>query len=364
MARPSRHRSRQPFIDFAHIRRHADLDAILAAYDLERGARKRGQQIMIRCPFHDDAEPSCGISRGGKWHCFGCEAKGGSLLEFVAELEQVDRDPKHGLRIAAQKIAEICGIALTEETAPEASTMPQVTRKHPTTMSTTRKGENDAPDDSGMPRKAAPAELERNEARPAPLRFVEADHPYLEGRGITREIAERFDIGFYAGKGLMRQRIVFAIHDWWPDQDEPSRLVAYAGRWPDHDVPDGQLRWKLPEGFRKGHVLYQLHRVAGAKHVYLVEGFLDAVRLLTLKLPAVGLMGRTISAEQVELLWRSGTRYVTVLLDGDAEGRKAAPLAHAALGARGLFSRIVALPDGSDPASLAPDELTTFLRAA
>lgn len=364
MAKPSRRRTRRPFIDFAHVRRHADLDAILKAYDLDQGARKRGQQVTIHCPFHDDAEPSCSISRGGKWHCFGCEAKGGSLLDFVAELEGVDRDPRHGLRIAAEKLAAICGITLADEDAPEAARSPQETRKRSRTTRSTQKTPNDAPATSEEPGEASPPALERNEARPAPLQYVETDHPYLATRGITPAIAERFAIGFYAGKGLMRQRIVFAIHDWWPDPDELSRLVAYAGRWPENDVPSGELRWKLPEGFKKAQVLYQLHRVAGAKHVHLVEGFLDAVHLLALKLPAVALMGRTISAEQVELLWRSGARYVTVLMDGDAEGRKAAPLVHAALGARGLFSRIVTLPDGSDPASLDPGELDTFLRAA
>jgi DNA primase len=76
------------------------------------------------------------------------------------------------------------------------------------------------------------------------------------------------------------------------------------------------------------------------KHAYVVEGCFDAIALHAFGFPAVALMGNSISPEQVELLWRAGVRYVTVLLDGNDEGRAAAPAVHQALGER------VGEPDG------------------
>ena len=107
-------------------------------------------------------------------------------------------------------------------------------------------------------------------------------------------------------------------------------------------------------------VLYNLNRVAGRKHLYVVEGFFDALRLHRLGFPAVALMGRSISAEQVELLVQSGCRYATVFMDGDDEGQAAAPIVHEAIGRR-LFSRILAIPDGEDPASLSEPAIRALL---
>jgi DNA primase len=45
--------------------------------------KRTADHIMIKCPFHDDGTPSCGIyiASGmsisiGSWHCFGCSARG------------------------------------------------------------------------------------------------------------------------------------------------------------------------------------------------------------------------------------------------------------------------------------------------
>jgi DNA primase len=38
----------------------------------------------IRCPFHDDPQPSFGVNlRTGAFRCFGCDAQGGSILDFA-----------------------------------------------------------------------------------------------------------------------------------------------------------------------------------------------------------------------------------------------------------------------------------------
>jgi len=78
----------------------------------------------------------------------------------------------------------------------------------------------------------------------APLGFrprgVEVRHPYLASRGIREATASEFGIRFYAGPGLMSQRLVIPI------DDEAGRLVGYAGRSLDGSEPRTGSRRDLP----------------------------------------------------------------------------------------------------------------------
>ena len=69
-------------------------------------------------------------------------------------------------------------------------------------------------------------------------------------------------------------------------------------------------------------MLFNLHRVAAGEHVVLVEGYWSAIRLHALGIPVAGLMGWSVSPEQIALLRDRGVRFVTLLLDGDETGRR------------------------------------------
>jgi hypothetical protein len=56
-------------------------------------------------------------------------------------------------------------------------------------------------------------------------------HPYLEQPAVHASTAAWFGIGYYAGSGFLRHRIVFPIHD------SEGQLVAYAGRSIDGSEP-------------------------------------------------------------------------------------------------------------------------------
>ena len=47
-------------INFAHVNAQADFTKILNHYNLEY--TQKGDQIRLRCPFHDDTKPSCSIT--------------------------------------------------------------------------------------------------------------------------------------------------------------------------------------------------------------------------------------------------------------------------------------------------------------
>ena len=191
--------------------------------------------------------------------------------------------------------------------------------------------------------------------RPLRVRLsLDPTHPYLSSRGMTAELVKTFGLG-YCDTGIMACRICIPIHD------ETGTLVAYAGRWPDDDVPDGELRYKLPRGFRKSEVLFNLHRVAGRAHLVLVEGFWSVFRLHGLGVPAVALMGTALSKRQEELLVESGADRITVLCDADEAGAHARENITSRL-ARSVFVRAPALPDGTSPDSVGEEVLCEMLR--
>ena len=144
-------------------------------------------------------------------------------------------------------------------------------------------------------------------------------HPYLDERGIPPELRERFGLG-YCEKGIMAGRVCIPIHN------ADGQIVAYAGRWvgPLEDLPEGKGKYELPTGFRKELELFNLHRVKDCKHLVVVEGFFGAIRLHGLRIPAVALMGTSVSVQQLELLAHANARHITVMLDGDEAGREAA----------------------------------------
>jgi DNA primase len=151
-----------------------------------------------------------------------------------------------------------------------------------------------------------------------PLPFslkLDPEHPYLAERGLSPELVEVFGLGL-CSRGSMGGRICIPIHN------ERGELVAYAGRWPGDDVPEAEERYKLPAKFQKSRVLFNLHRVAAGEHVVLVEGYWSAIRLQALGVPVAALMGWSVSPEQVALLRERGTRFVTLLLDGDETGKR------------------------------------------
>jgi DNA primase len=305
-----------PSLNFERTKESANFEQILQHYRVKiRGA---GKQRMALCPFHRDTKPSCSINLERRiFHCFGCGARG-SVLDFVAKIESIS------IRDAAARVEKICGLR-SDASPPRRS-----------------------PAMGDAPRSAMSRALADRPLRPLAFRLtLDPSHPYLTGRGIGPELAAAFGLG-YCSRGTMRGRICIPIHD------ERGALVAYAGRWASDDVPEGVPKYDLPRKFEKRRVLFNLHRVAEAEHLILVEGYWSVFRLHTLDLPAVALMGRTLSPEQETLLIESRARMLTLMLDGDSPGREATDHLLPRLAAH-FFVRVVALPDGAEP-DTAPEQ--------
>jgi DNA primase len=215
---------------------------------------------------------------------------------------------------------------------------------------------NPRPGPSERPKKATG---EGKGIRPnKPLGFsltLDPEHPYLTERGLTPELVATFGLG-YCGKGSMAGRVCIPIHN------ADGALVAYAGRWvgPEEDLPEGKGKYELPSGFHKGLELFNLHRAKHCKHLVVVEGYFAAIRLHGLRVPAVALMGTSVSVRQLELLAHANARHVTVLLDGDEAGRAASEEVAGAIG-NVAWSRIVHLPAEAQPDTVDPAALGRLL---
>ncbi len=314
------------YIDFGYVKQHADFGAVLAHYNIE--VTGNGDELRCSCPFHEDDRPSLTINHDKSvfnCHAASCGEKG-NILDFVALMEEVS------LRNAAQKLAQICKIDLAAPRQSKTRKSKSRAASKPVAKSKTKKK-----------KKAG----EENE----PLNFtlkLDPDHPYGKSRSLSPSVISQWEMG-HCSRGIMKDRWCAPVHNAGGD------VVAYIGRYAASEVPEDTEKYRLPKGFKKDQALFNLHRIAGhTKFVAIVEGVFDVARLHSLEMPAVGLLGTSISDKQIELLKEAGIKAAVVLLD--AGSKKAERKLVHRLSCE-IFVRSVALPDGEDPATVSEDFL-------
>jgi len=206
---------------------------------------------------------------------------------------------------------------------------------------------------TSLPAPLRPVAVEASAAQPnRPLGFtlqgIDTRHRYLTQRGILPATARCFGVGMYHGAGFLAGRCVIPI------RDEQSRLVAYAGRALNGEEP----KYRFPAGFRKSQVLFNLDRAieTDGPNVIVVEGFFDALKVHQAGHPGVvALMGSSLSQRQSELLL-SRFASITLLLDGDEAGRRAAEVITNLLTPKARVHR-VDLPNRVQPDQLSSAEI-------
>jgi DNA primase len=213
----------QNWVSFEEVKSRVSIQDVLTHYGLMEGttekSSKHGTELRLHCPFHEDSTPSLSINAAtGKFHCFGCHAKGGDIFDFVVAKEDINAgDRTKSRRKAALLIQDWSG------GAPAASPAPQPSA---------------AVDTAPPVEDVAPAAEEPEGPSNTPLKFafkhLDTRHSYLlEERGLTAATIDFFGLGLHAGKGIMQGRVVIPIHN------DQGVLVAYAGRSPG-DPPEGE----------------------------------------------------------------------------------------------------------------------------
>jgi DNA primase len=297
------------YVKFDEVKSRVSMRDVLTHYGLMEGTTekpsKHGLELRLRCPFHEDKTPSLSINtETGKFHCFGCHAKGGDIFDFVVTKEGIAaRDRTKSRRQAALLIKDWFGVGSEAAPVPETSAA----------------ADTQAPVEDITP----PAETAEEPVNP-PLKFtfkhLDTQHPYLtQERGLKEATIDVFGLGHHAGKGIMHNRVVIPIHN------EQGDLVAYAGRSPG-EPPSGEGQYKFPPNFHKSLVLFNLHRAKehATEGLIVVEGFFTVFEFFQRgRKNVVALMGSSLSKEQERLIVETvGPKgRVLLALDNDEAGR-------------------------------------------
>lgn len=314
--------------------------------------KKAGANYVACCPFHGEKTPSFTVSQTKQfYHCFGCGAHG-TAISFLME--------QHGLGFveAVEELAKRVGVVVPKE-ARDAQRPPRP-----------------APDLYEIMQSAS--SFYRGE-----LKKSDRAISYLKQRGLTGEIAARFQLGYappgwqalrdispdyesgaLASVGLtikndegrvydrFRDRIMFPIHD------QRGQIIGFGGRVMSGENQDGPKYLNSPETalFQKGQELYGLYlarqAIRASGKVVVVEGYMDVVALSQHGIEyAVATLGTATTPIHINKLTRQ-TDNIVFCFDGDAAGRKAAW--RAALNALpavtdGLKLSFLFLPQEHDP---------------
>jgi DNA primase len=349
--------------------RNESVEAVKEAIDMidlvsgRTQMKRSGGEWRGRCPFHDERTASFWVNPLTKvYHCFGCQA-GGDAIGFVQETEALD------FAGAVEWLADRYGVPLEyDESSPEAD-------RRRAQRERLLKLLDDAA--SFYQRFLWDAE----EAQPA--------RAYLAERGIGRESADRFRLGYAPsaadrvkraalGKGFtaaeldqaglaargadrFRQRLIF------PLTDARGRVRGFGARQMPGGRPPKYLNTSDGAVFRKSEILYGLDHarraIAQAGSAIVVEGYTDVIALHQSGIErAVASMGTALTDGQVTELRRLCST-VFLAFDADAAGQEASLRGMELARAKGLTVRVVRLPGGRDPADVAAADPTAFQAA-
>lgn len=312
-------------VDFKSVKAKVSMETVLSHYDV-RLRRVGADEFRGRCPLptHSSARSNDSFSVSFTRNAWSCQSAsciaarsgrvGGNVFDFVAEME----------RCSIRQAALLLQHSLVDN------------QMSPTAFT------NEEP---------APYTQENR-----PLSFtlsnIDHRHPYVLSRGLSEEIARYFGVGYYGGNGILHGRVVIPIHN------EQGKLVAYSGRAIDQTEP----KYRLPAGFHKSRVLFNLHRAirSGDRSLILVEGFFDTFNIHQAGHHNVAaLMGSNLSERQTNLI---GTYFdqAILMLDGDEAGKAATASAAEALSSL-IAVQIAELASGRQPDQLASKEINQLL---
>jgi len=343
------------------VKQQLDIVQVVSQYvSLDTSARTP----KARCPFHAERTPSFVVfPETQTWRCFGACAEGGDALSFIMKIENISFGD------ALRRTAERLGISVKKERRPGTSRPPvydanETAAKHFLSLL------------------KAPA--------------GKAAREYLEGRGITMDVAERRGLGLspsgvetLAGhlqasgvsgtsardaglvtraadgswRDMFRGRLTFEIRD---GQD---RLAGFGARGLDGAEPK-YLNTPRSETFDKSRLLYGLNWAAESirtrSTAVVVEGYMDVIAAHEHGFTnVVASMGTAITTEQVAMLSRTA-QTIVLALDADVAGQEATynSLQTVWTGAvhshtdvpmprrRDVELKVASLPEGSDPDDL------------
>jgi len=333
--------------------------------------KRAGANFKALCPFHQEKTPSFMVSPSRQtFHCFGCGA-GGSVFRFVMDYEHTD------FPSAVRKLAARVGITVVEERGAADQDRQHETRR------TLLKLHGEA--------------AEWFHENLIKKQVGEPARKYLKQRGITGEIAKRWQLGYgpdewdafgswargqgYDVRDLVASGLVktkgetdsaqnqtsnlkaqssydrFRGRIMFPIRNDVGEVIAFSGRlFKDEEGAAKYLNSPETALFRKGSVLFGLDKskraLIEANCAVVCEGQLDLISLFESGITnVVAPQGTAFTEGQARILKRF-VNEVVLCFDADAAGQKAAERSLDALLQNDLIVRVAEMPVGEDPDSL------------
>jgi DNA primase len=342
--------------DVAAVRERTDIVKLVSGY---LTLKKAGHDRLVGlCPFHTEKTPSFGVSPSkGLYHCFGC-GKGGDAIGFLRDVEHLEFSE------AVERLAKEAGVTLRYE-----GDTPAERRVASKRQALVRANE-------------AAFELYHHTLLEA--KEGEEARAYLESRGIDRDVAAEFEIGYApaypdfllrrlvrslsaellveAGLAIkdqegnvrdrFRRRITFPVHDLSGKAVGIGARILPGGSGRD----EGPKYLNSPETpvYRKAEVLYNLQRAKASAtklgELYLAEGYTDVIAMVRAGVTnTVATCGTALGEGHFRLASRFAQRMV-LAFDSDDAGARAAERAFEFVERFPVQPVVLILPEGLDPA--------------
>lgn len=333
------------------VRQAANIVDIASLYTT---LKKRGAKHVGLCPFHAEKNPSFTVDEDKQlFHCFGC-GTGGDVFTMVMEKESLSFPEalrflaeRYNIRLPEKRRLSPQLVKLEEQLYKVCEEALAFFKKN---LHNTQEGDRalDYLKNRGLSSKLV-QDLKIGYAMNSwdsliqSFSYKKVSPSILEKAGLVLRRQNRE--GFY---DRFRARIMFPIFTLI------GKVVAFGGR----TVIDADPKYlNSPDTpiYTKGNLLYGLNfSKAEAREmgeIILVEGYTDLLALYQAGIPnAAASLGTSLTEHQVALAARFAPRLM-ICFDGDAAGRKAAERAVSLCFEKSIQSRVVILPENTDPDS-------------
>lgn len=290
--------------------------------------KKAGHNYQACCPFHHEKTPSFSVSPSKQfYHCFGCGAHG-NVIGFLMDYDKLEFPE------AIEELAALHNLEVPRENVVNRDGKPPVSYK-------TKRNLYELLD--------LIAKFYQEQ-----LTTHIPSQSYLQQRGLSDDIIQRFEIGFspdafdavlrrFGNNPEEQQKLIdtgmitrndrgnlydkFRNRVMFPIRDKRGRVIAFGGRVLGDEKPKYM---NSPESvtYHKGSELYGLYQVLqlndSPESLVVVEGYMDVVALAQYGVNnAVASLGTATTGDQIQQMFRH-TEQIICCYDGDRAGRDAA----------------------------------------
>lgn len=269
----------------------------------------KGEQYKGLSPFNREDTPSFYVNNSSQtWYDFS-SGQGGGILDFVMKTQHMGREE------ALIFLADYLGIEYEEEDNDEYTRLRKVL-------------------------KAAHGYFRNHK---------DSAFPYIESRGFDAAVVDKYELGYVENGGLLSYLKMQGFTDaemigagvayddngeakprfykrvMIPIKDAYGRIVSFTGRDTTGNAKAKYLHGPITKVFEKKGILWNLSlarkEIGEQDRVVVCEGQMDAIAITETGIPAVAILGSTITEEQMTLLAKV-TSNIYNIFDSDDAGER------------------------------------------